>query len=87
MPKGRRKTLKGPRAWRKIDISDIKDAAQQRTEDVLAGGKVEDKSSDMLFTVTKKKATRTSLSPSFEFWSWSAFPFLPTILLVLPPCL
>lgn len=59
MPKGRRKTMKGPRAWRKIDISDIKDAAQQRTEDMLAGGKVEDKPSEELFAVTKKKVSRT----------------------------
>jgi hypothetical protein len=68
MPKGRRKTLKGPRAWRKIDISDITDGARQKTDDILAGGAASDKTSDALFTIEKKKAPRTSSpqNPSFE---------------------
>ena len=58
MPKGRRKTLKGPRAWRKIDISDITDGARQKTDDMLAGGAIAEKPSSALFTVEKKKAPR-----------------------------
>lgn len=68
MPKGKRKTLKGPRAWRKIDISDITDGAMQRTEDILAGGAPSEKTPAELFMVEKKKAKRTHLShfPSFD---------------------
>lgn len=50
MPKGRKK------AWlKKVDISDITEGARQRTEDILRGGKVEEKPSDELFVVEKKK--------------------------------
>ena len=72
MPKGRRKTLKGPRAWRKIDISDITDGARQKTDDMLAGGAIAEKPSSALFTVEKKKAPRTSSSQLCAFCSTGA---------------
>lgn len=61
MPKGRRKTLKGRAAWRKIDISDIRDGAMKKTDDMLAGRAGDANSTESLFTIEKAKPKRPTL--------------------------
>lgn len=70
MPKGRRKTLKGRAAWRKIDISDIRDGAMKKTDDMLAGRAGDANSTESLFTIEKAKPKRT-------FYFISAVPPFP----------
>lgn len=45
--------------WRKIDITDITEAATDRQETLLKGGKIEDKPSEELFAIEKKKKAGT----------------------------
>lgn len=56
MPKGRRKKLE---ARAKVVTSSYQESVIQKTDDVLAGGKVSEKPAAALYAVEKKKAKRT----------------------------